>query len=93
MDSLEDSGPPKKRRESKDPVGPRSSQVNVLQIEQQNGGQRVARSQWAGEAGRPQQEFGAQRQPSHPAQMLAESGPGMRKVKSGEVQTPRQKEE
>lgn len=29
---------PTKRRESKDPVGPRSSQVNVLQTEQQSVG-------------------------------------------------------
>lgn len=38
MDSLEDSGPPTREGKARTPVGPRSSQVNVLQTEQQSVG-------------------------------------------------------
>lgn len=86
--------PPQREGKSKDPVGPKSSQVNVLQIEQQSvgdaegGSQPVGRRGWEITRGIRSQEAALSSCPD-----VGRIWSWDEKGKSGEVQTPRQKEE
>lgn len=90
-----DSGPPKKRkRESKGLMVPRSSQVNVLQLEQQSVGEMEGDGgSGVGEVRRSQEEVRAQGQLLILPRCWQNLGLLIRKLKCGEGHTPRQKEE